>query len=39
MYKYKYDIAVQFDGDGQHDAVYLEAMSKVLEKEQNDMVI
>lgn len=38
-YQHNYDVAVQFDGDGQHDAVYLEAMSEVLEKEQIDMVI
>ena len=38
-YEKGYDAVLQFDGDGQHDAVYLEAMSKVLEKEQNDMVI
>ena len=34
-----YDIAVQFDGDGQHDAKYLEKMAEVLEKENIDMVI
>ncbi len=38
-YQHNYDVAVQFDGDGQHDAAYLEAMSEVLEKEQIDMVI
>lgn len=34
-----YDIAVQFDGDGQHNAMYLEEMAEVLEKEHLDMVI
>ncbi len=34
-----YDIAVQFDGDGQHNARYLNAMADKLEKEQLDMVI
>ena len=34
-----YDMAVQFDGDGQHDASYLEMMVKELEDEQADMVI
>lgn len=34
-----YDIAVQFDGDGQHDASYLETMAEELEKTDSDMVI
>lgn len=34
-----YDIAVQFDGDGQHDAKYLNEMAEKLVKEQADMVI
>lgn len=34
-----YDIAVQFDGDGQHDAKYLDAMAETLVREQADMVI
>lgn len=34
-----YDLAVQFDGDGQHDAGYLENMARVLEEENQDMVI
>ena len=38
-YHNDYDIAVQFDGDGQHDAEYLEMMSEILEKEEMDMVI
>lgn len=41
LYAYEngYDIAVQFDGDGQHDAKYLNAMSEIIEKEEIDMVI
>ena len=41
MYAYRngYDIAVQFDGDGQHNASYLTDMSEKLVKEQLDMVI
>lgn len=41
MYAWRngYDIAVQFDGDGQHNAVYLEEMAETLEKERLDMVI
>lgn len=38
-YENGYDIAVQFDGDGQHDAKYLEKMSEVLVKNNADMVI
>ena len=34
-----YDIAVQFDGDGQHNAEYLDEMAKKLEQEELDMVI
>ena len=34
-----YDIAVQFDGDGQHDARYLTAMAETIENEHADMVI
>ena len=34
-----YDVAVQFDGDGQHNAAYLEAMVQKLTAEQLDMVI
>ena len=35
LYAYEngYDIAVQFDGDGQHDAKYLNSMSEIIEKE------
>lgn len=38
-YYHGYDIAVQFDGDGQHDAGYLEEMARVLRKTGSDMVI
>ena len=34
-----YDVAVQFDGDGQHDASYLQAMADRLEQDDLDMVI
>lgn len=34
-----YDLAVQFDGDGQHDASYLEQMAKELVSTGSDMVI
>ena len=34
-----YDLAVQFDGDGQHDASYLEQMAEELERTGSDMVI
>lgn len=34
-----YDIAVQFDGDGQHDAAYLEMMEEELIRSRSDMVI
>lgn len=37
--KYGYDIAVQVDGDGQHDPAFLNDMAQVLEKENVDMVI
>lgn len=42
-YKYAfekgYDAAIQFDGDGQHEAKYIKLMEEVLEKEELDMVI
>ena len=42
-YKYardkKYDIAVQIDGDGQHNIEYLEEMLEYLRKEEADIVI
>ena len=34
-----YDLAVQFDGDGQHSAKFLAQMAKVLEETESDMVI
>lgn len=34
-----YDVAVQFDGDGQHDASYLAQMAEALTKSGSDMVI
>lgn len=34
-----YDVAVQFDGDGQHSALYLNQMVEVLERENADMII
>lgn len=41
LYAYRngYDYAVQFDGDGQHDAKYLEPMAEAMEKENLDMVV
>ena len=42
-YKYalenSYDVAVQVDGDGQHDPKYLSALVNALEKNEADMVI
>lgn len=38
-YKNDYDIAVQMDGDGQHDIAYLEEMLKPLLAEEADVVI
>lgn len=38
-YENDYDMAVQVDGDGQHDATFLNEMASVLENEQLDMVI
>ncbi|HKM05070.1 MAG TPA: glycosyltransferase family 2 protein [Lachnospiraceae bacterium] len=37
--KHGYDIAVQFDGDGQHDAKYLESMMGMLIEHKLDMLI
>ncbi len=37
--RYGYDSAIQVDGDGQHDARFLETMADVLEKDQVQMVI
>ncbi len=38
-YENGYDIAVQFDGDGQHDAAFLIQMADTLQKEKADMLI
>ena len=38
-YYHGYDTAVQFDGDGQHDALYLSAMLSEMEKTGADMII
>lgn len=37
--KNNYDIAIQVDGDGQHDMAYIPEMVKLLEKEEADIVI
>ena len=37
--KYGYEIAVQFDGDGQHNASYLEEMAEYLKEHDLDMLI
>ena len=37
--KYDYDIAVQFDGDGQHDVRYVKDIVKPIIKNESDMVI
>ena len=41
MYAYRnqYDIAVQFDGDGQHDAAFLDIMCKEITEEKCDLVV
>lgn len=38
-YKKGYDIAIQFDGDGQHQAKYLKELVSKIEKEEADIVI
>lgn len=38
-FNHNYDVAVQFDGDGQHDARYLERMVDLLVEKELDMVI
>ena len=38
-YENGYDMAVQVDGDGQHDAVFLSKMAETMKKEKADMVI
>ena len=37
--EYGYDIAIQFDGDGQHDAAYIKELIKPLEMGQADVTI
>lgn len=37
--RYGYDFAVQVDGDGQHDASFLEEMLQILKKEKMNMLI
>ncbi len=38
-YKYDYDIAIQFDGDGQHQAKYLQDLVKEIEENNTDIAI
>ena len=38
-YKNDYDVVVQFDGDGQHEAKYLKRLVDKIEKEKYDVVI
>ena len=38
-YYHGYDLAVQFDGDGQHSAIFVAQLAKVLEETESDMVI
>ena len=38
-YEKEYDMAVQVDGDGQHDAKFLDIMAETMEKEKADMII
>lgn len=38
-YNHDYDIAVQVDGDGQHDPLFLEVMAQYLEEHSADMII
>ena len=38
-YNNKYDVAIQFDGDGQHMAKYLKDMIKTIINENYDMVV
>lgn len=37
--KYEYDVALQFDGDGQHDASYAAMLLATMNEKQADMVI
>ena len=38
-YKHGYEFAVQFDGDGQHEARYLNEMAEIMQRENVDMLI
>ena len=38
-HRFGYDYAIQIDGDGQHDASYLEQMAEELERTGSDMII
>ena len=38
-FKNDYDIAIQIDGDGQHNPIYIKDMMKKLDEEQLDMLI
>ena len=38
-YEHGYDVAVQFDGDGQHDVRYVENIIKPIKDKKSDMVI
>ena len=38
-YKHNYDIAIQFDGDGQHQAKYLKKLVEEVEKNNTDIAI
>lgn len=37
--KHGYDIAIQIDGDGQHDPKYISQMVSIIENKEADMVI
>ena len=37
--KYNYDVAIQLDGDGQHNPKYIEEMVKIIEENKAEMVI
>src|SRR5947207_1696370 len=36
---HQYDIAVQIDGDGQHDAIFLDKIVEPIRREEADMVV
>ena len=38
-YNNNYDVAIQIDGDGQHDPSYIKQMVEIIQKKQADMVI